>query len=154
MQVRTFGCFCHLKETTTEEKSTIQVTFDSAKKIKKIKMYVITNGTATNTAVVSIAFGFNGSAIVPIAIGKDAIQNTADTKRYVYADVEVFDDCCFGVCNVQQHNGDTWPSTISNSYQTNLKTTTDVNNIVICANKFANKMFGVGTQAIVKVVYA
>ena len=143
-----------LNETTTEEKSTIQVTFDSAKKIKKIKMYVITNGTATNTAVDSIAFGFNGSAIIPIAIGKDAIQNTADTKRYVYADVEVFDDCCFGVGHVQQYNGDTWPSTITNSYQTNLKATTDVNNIVICANKFANKMFGVGTQAIVKVVYA
>lgn len=144
-----------LNETTTEEKSTIQATFDSAKKIKKIKAFLEIVGTANNTSVQGLFVGINGSSVVPIACGANAIEKTDGTKRYAYVDVEVFDDCSFGKIGVQNFNADTWSSSISNAYQTSFKTTTNVNNIVFNVGKFASGgVFGVDTKALVKVVYA
>ena len=138
-----------INETLEEEASGFTpYTFESASKIKKLRIYCETVGTANDTSdrqmqllIDSVAFCTNNSAVI----------HTDGTQRYVYMELDLFTSYALSKSGVQTANGNTFTSQISQQYSANVTNTTKVSTITFRTYQ-AWGLLGIGSKLIMDVV--
>lgn len=123
-------------------------TFETASKIKKLRIYCETVGPATATSDRNMQLKLDRATF---STNNQAVIGTEGTKRYVFMDVDVCASFAVSRAGVQVQNGSTWSSAISQQCNTDVTQETMISEITFQTYQ-AWGLLGVGSKCIIDAV--